>query len=85
MVPTPEGTRFQFYPYPETESGFPEYLAARFASLGEPADGVYDPETKCFDALFRGLHFKDAEEALTALATRVRPYPPKAGGAPGPS
>ncbi len=67
VVPADGGTRFQFYPYPPLKDRFPEYLAKRFASLGEPAEAVYQQDVGCFDAYFRGLLIRDPEEALKRL------------------
>jgi hypothetical protein len=67
VIPTPEGTRFQFYAYPKTEKNFANFLAERFQHLGEPADLVYREEIRCYDVSFRGLRFKGPEEALKAL------------------
>ncbi len=67
VIPTPEGTRFQFYAFPETEKNFDAYLAQRFRHLGEPTDLVYREEFRCYDVTFRGLRFKGPEEALKAL------------------
>ena len=66
VIPVPEGTSFQFYPYGKTEN-FPQYLARRFGHLGEPAESSHNPDVNCYEAVFRGLHFKDAEEALRAI------------------
>jgi len=70
VIPAPDGTRFQFYPYPPLKDSFPEYCAKRFSGLGEPAEAVFHPETGCFDAFFRGLRFQDPEDALRALTAR---------------
>lgn len=67
VIPAKDGTRFQFYPYPPLKATFPEYLASRFAGLGEPAEAVFTAEIGCYDVLFRGLHFKDPEDALRRL------------------
>lgn len=66
VLPVPEGTRFQFYPYPGT-SDFPAYLATRFSKLGEPSECTFHPDPGCYEVLFRGLHYASPEEALSAL------------------
>jgi hypothetical protein len=72
VIPIPEGTRIQFYAGTKTEKNFSTYLAKRFQHLGEPADCVYREEFRCYDVTFRGLRFKDPEEALVALTRSVR-------------
>jgi hypothetical protein len=84
VIPAKDGVRFQFFPYPETEKEFAAYLAGRFAHLGEPAECVFHPEIRCYDAFFRGLRFATPEEALVSL-TPARPCPTTADGAPAPS
>lgn len=70
VLQVPEGTQFQFYPYPETSKGFDAFLARRFAHLGEPSECTFDPKYNRYEVHIRGLHFKDAEEALRALTAR---------------
>ena len=72
VIPTAEGTRIQFYAGTDTEKNFATYLAERFKHLGEPTDCVYREEFRCYDVTFRGLHFKDPEEALAALTRSTR-------------
>lgn len=67
VLPVPEGTRFQFYPYPETRKDFPNYLASRFSKLGEPSECTFHPDAGCYEVLFRGLRYASPEEALKAL------------------
>lgn len=67
VLPVPEGTRFQFYPYPETQKDFQDYLATRFSKLGEPSECTFHPEAGCYEVLFRGLRYASPEEALSAL------------------
>lgn len=67
VLPVPEGTRFQFYPYKQTSGNFPEYLATRFSKLGEPSECTFHPDAGCYEVLFRGLRYPSSEEALSAL------------------
>lgn len=67
VLPVPEGTRFQFYPYPETEKDFSSYLASRFSKLGEPSECTFHPDAGCYEVLFRGLRYASPEEALAAF------------------
>ncbi len=67
VIPVKDGTRFQFFPYPPLKDTFPQFLAGRFPGFGEPAEAVFHAEINCFDVFFRGLHFKDPEDALRRL------------------
>jgi hypothetical protein len=65
VIPVPEGTKFQFYPFKDGD--FPAFLAKRFGHLGEPSDCTYHEDFRCYEVLFRGLRFQDAEQALRSL------------------
>ena len=67
VIPEEGGTKFLFYPYPDTKANFSEFLVERFGHLGEPADCSLHDDISCHEAHFHGLHFKDPEEALKAL------------------
>lgn len=68
VIPEVYGTKMQFYPYPDTKENFESYLVKRFGHLGKPESCNLIEDISCYEVKFPGLHFKDPEEALTALS-----------------